>query len=66
MTRWKLCAAYGADETAFVIGDDKLEELPRWAHAQELVKKYGFVVVNYDKGHVGDDSETAAVSLLWS
>ena len=24
------------------------------------------VVVNYDKGHVGDDSETAAVSLLWS
>ncbi|MBQ4090106.1 MAG: NAD(+) synthase [Clostridia bacterium] len=45
----KLCAAYGADDAAFVLGEDKLEELPRWAHAQELVKKYSFVVVNYDK-----------------
>ena len=45
----KLCAAYNAYEAEFVIGEDKLEELPRWAHAQELVKKYSFVVMNYEK-----------------
>ena len=45
----RLCAAREADEAEFVIGEDKIPELPRWAHAQELVKNTRFVVVNYEK-----------------
>ncbi len=45
----KLSAARDTEEAEFVIGEDKLEELPRWAHAQELVKNTRFVIVNYDK-----------------
>ena len=36
-------------EMMFVIGEDKLPELPRWAHAEELVKNTSFVVLNYEK-----------------
>ena len=45
----KLSAARDGIEAEFVIGEDKLPELPRWAHAQELVAKTRFVVVNYEK-----------------
>lgn len=45
----RLCRAKGVDEAEFVIGEDKLPELPRWAYADKLVKKTRFVIVNYDK-----------------
>ena len=45
----RLSAARDGVEAEFVIGEDKLPELPRWAHAQELVKTTRFVVVNYEK-----------------
>jgi len=45
----RLREARDVEEAEFVIGEDKLAELPRWAHAQELVKTTRFVIVNYDK-----------------
>ena len=45
----RLKEKYDADEAWFVIGEDKLEELPRWAHAQELVKDTQFILLNYEK-----------------
>lgn len=36
-----------AQRAVFVIGEDKLPELPHWAHAAELVEKTDFIVLNY-------------------
>lgn len=49
----RLKEKYSAAEAWFVIGEDKLEELPRWAHARELVSSTRFVLVNYTKN--GED-----------
>ena len=49
----RLKEKYSAAEAWFVIGEDKLEELPRWAHARELVRYTRFVLVNYTKS--GED-----------
>ena len=51
-----LKARYGAQEALFVMGEDKLPELPRWAHARELVESTRFLLLNYEKS--GRDSLT--------
>lgn len=43
----RLLSETGAQRAVFVIGEDKLPELPRWAHAGELVEKTDFMVLNY-------------------
>jgi len=40
---------YDAEEALFVIGEDKLPELPRWAHAEELAAATRFILLNYEK-----------------
>lgn len=45
----RLKAAHGAEEALFVIGEDKLDELPRWAHAQALAASTRFLLLNYEK-----------------
>ena len=44
----RLRAAYGQAEARFVIGEDKLPELPRWAHAEALLESCRFIVLTYD------------------
>lgn len=39
---------YGQEDARFVIGEDKLPELPRWAHAQKLLQSCRFIVLTYD------------------
>lgn len=45
----RLKAAHGAEEALFVIGEDKLDELPRWAHARALAASTRFLLLNYEK-----------------
>ena len=45
----KLRQQRGEGEIWFAMGDDKLPELPAWAHARELVKTTPFVILNYEK-----------------
>jgi predicted amidohydrolase/nicotinic acid mononucleotide adenylyltransferase len=49
----RLREKYAAAEAWFVIGEDKLDELPRWAHARALVRSTRFVLLNYQKN--GED-----------
>lgn len=44
----RLKEKYSAAEAWFVIGEDKLQELPKWAHAEKLVASIRFVLLGYN------------------
>lgn len=44
----RLKEKYGEKDVRFVIGEDKLPELPHWAHAEALLASCVFVVMTYD------------------
>ena len=43
---------YQTDDIFFVVGSDKLEEIPRWSHSHELLRQNRFLVLRRNEDNV--------------